>query len=293
MNNILVTGGLGFIGSNLIKAFVDRLDNIKVYSIDNNFTADINNRVSDARVEYMYGDTSEISTLMNDKQVDTVYHLAEYSRIVPSFEDIDLIHRLNVVGTFKVLRFCIDRKCKLIYAASSSKFGDSDNQNLSPYAWIKAKNTELIKNFGKWYDLDYSISYFYNVYGNNQILDGKYSAVIGRFMRQFLEGKELTVVYPGTQSRDFTCVSDIVDGLILLINKGSGKEFQFGTGKNYSLIQIAEAFDHPYIIVDERRGERFTGKAVRDSSIDEIGWRAKIDVLDYIREFVKTVRQEL
>lgn len=293
MINVLVTGGLGFIGSNLIEKLIESIDDIHVYSLDNNFISNNDNKILSHRVEYLYGNTSDVDMIMKNRKVDLVYHLAEYSRIVPSFEDIDIVYKFNSIGTFKMLRFCVDRNCKIIYAASSSKFGDDNNQHLSPYAWFKAKNTELVKNFGDWYGLDYSISYFYNVYGNRQILEGKYSAVIGRFMNQFLKNEKITVVSPGNQSRDFTCVDDIIEGLLLLMNKGSKKEFQFGTGKSYSLIDIAEAFGHPYEIVEERRGERFSGKATRDSSVDEIGWKAKIDVIDYIKRFVKTHRQEL
>jgi len=152
---------------------------------------------------------------------------------------------------------------------------------------MKAKNVELIKNFSNWFGLKYSIAYFYNVYGDHQIMSGKYSAVIGRFMTQYLNNKPLTVVSPGTQRRDFTYVGDIVEGLIKLIDDGDGKEFQFGTGRNYSIIDIAKAFDCDFEIIGERKGERFSGVADTDNSTKEIGWSAKTDVIEYIREFVK------
>ena len=248
---ILVTGGLGFIGANLIERLLQDQNNY-IYCIDNNFTGDINNKLDSKRVEYLYGDTRDIQRIMGTKLVEVVYHLAEYSRIV--------------------------------YAASSSKFGHEGNQHLSPYAWFKAKNVELVKNYGKWFDLNYSIAYFYNVYGPRQIMSGKYSAVIGRFLNQLENGQPLTVVQPGTQKRDFTHVEDIVDGLILLTKKGNGKEFQFGTGENYTMLEIASAFKHAYTMVPERQGERFEGKADVDETAASIGWKAKHNVIMYIRE---------
>ena len=280
---ILVTGGLGFIGANLIERLLQDQNNY-IYCIDNNFTGDINNKLDSKRVEYLYGDTRDIQRIMGTKLVEVVYHLAEYSRIVTSFNVINLVHDFNCKGTFAVLEYCRSKKAKLVYAASSSKFGHEGNQHLSPYAWFKAKNVELVKNYGKWFDLNYSIAYFYNVYGPRQIMSGKYSAVIGRFLNQLENGQPLTVVQPGTQKRDFTHVEDIVDGLILLTKKGNGKEFQFGTGENYTMLEIASAFKHAYTMVPERQGERFEGKADVDETAASIGWKAKHNVIMYIRE---------
>lgn len=290
--NILVTGGLGFIGSNLISELSKNKDNI-IYSLDNNFTSENKNKVFSKNIEYIFGDTREIDRIFADINIDLVYHLGEYSRIVSSFEDIEIVKEFNANGTFRVVKFCADKNIKLIYAASSSKFGDAENQHLSPYAWFKAKNVELIKNFSRWFGLRYSIAYFFNVYGDNQIYEGKYSAVIGRFMQQYLNGEDLTVVYPGDQKRDFTHVSDIVRGLIKLIECGDNEEFQFGTGDNYTILELAKAFDHPYIIIPERRGERFEGKAMKDESTRKIEWEAEIDVIDYIKRFVNINNTEI
>ena len=287
--NILVTGGLGFVGYNLIRELHKNTSNI-IYSLDNNFTSAERNRIDLYRINYVYGNTKDISILFKNIEIDIVYHLGEYSRITTSFDDINYVHEFNSIGTYNVIKFCSDRSIKLIYAASSSRYGEEDNENLSPYAWYKAKNVELIKNFSKWFGLRYSISYFYNAYGDHQIIRGKYSAVIGRFIGQYLNNENLTIVGSGLQKRDFTDVSDIVRGLVLLINAGDGKEFQFGTGKSYTILEIAKAFDHPYEFVKLKVGERFEGKLIECESTKEIGWYAEHDVIEYIKNFVKYER---
>jgi UDP-glucose 4-epimerase len=285
--NILVTGGLGFIGYNLIKELHKNSSNI-IYSLDNNFTSSNLNKIESNTINYIYGNTKDISTLFKNIKVDYVFHLGEYSRITTSFEDIDYVYEFNSVGTYNVAKFCKDRKIKLIYAASSSKYGDEDNENLSPYAWYKAKNVELIKNFGRWFGMRYSISYFYNAYGEHQILRGKYSAVIGRFIGQYLDGKELTIIGDGLQKRDFTNVSDIVKGLLILMNDTNtdGKEYQFGTGRSYTILEIAKAFNHPYKFVEVKVGERLDGKLYDDKTTKEIGWYPEHDVIEYIKQFI-------
>jgi UDP-glucose 4-epimerase len=282
----LVTGGLGFVGIHLIRDLVFK--GFDVVCLDNKFTSQTDTIDDLQNVRYVYADTSEIDRVMSKIDVDIVFHLGEYSRIATSFDDIDLVYRLNCEGTYRVCRFCVDRGVKLIYAASSSKFGDPLNQHLSPYAWYKAKNVELIKNFASWFGLDYSIAYFYNVFGDGQICRGRYATVIGIFIDQWLRNEPLTVVYPGYQRRDFTHVSDIVSGIVALVDRGSCSEFQFGTGTNYSLIEIARAFEHPYVFIPARQGERNSSLADEGGSIESIGWKTTIDVLDYIKHFIST-----
>jgi len=289
---VLVTGGAGFIGSNLIKQLNANNPDLIIKSLDNYFTGSKDNHIESSNIEYLYGCTTEILT--NKKLMsfdpDVVFHLGEYSRIVKSFEDIDKCYKFNSQGTFSVIQYCHQKNAKLIYAASSSKFGnEGKDEHLSPYAWFKAKNIELIKNYSSWYDLNYAITYFYNVYGPGQIMKGDYAAVIGIFQQQVLDHKKITVVSPGFQKRDFTHVNDIVKGVIAASEKGHGDGYLLGTGKNYTLLEIAEAFDHPYVLIPERKGERFTSQAYPTKSEQELNWKAEHDVIEYIKNWKQII----
>ena len=214
--NILITGGAGFIGSNLVKFILKKNLARKIIILDNYSSGNKINHVTNNKVTYIRGDTKNILT--NKKivknNIDLIFHLAEFSRIVQSFQYFEKCWDSNIIGTKKVIELALLKKAKLIYSASSSKFGPKTNEFLSPYAWTKAKNVELIKCYKEWYGLDYVISYFYNVYGPNQIKKHHMSAVIGIFEEQFLNNQPLTVVSPGSQKRDFTHVYDIVEGLL-------------------------------------------------------------------------------
>ena len=256
---ILVTGGAGFVGSRLIMRLV-RDSSLQITSLDNYFTGTKNNHVPG--VDYITGDTKDIDKLVNFKP-DIVFHFGEYSRISTSFDDIDKVWEYNIKGTYEVLKFCKKNKSKLLYSASSTKFGDGgQNKFASPYAFFKSQNVDLVNTYCDWYSVDYAICYFYNVYGSGQITKGKYATVIGIFENQYIEDKPITVVSPGTQKRDFTHVDDIVNGLILLMSKGSGDGYCFGTGKSYEINKIAKMFKNDVKYIPERKGER------QNSSID-------------------------
>ena len=288
MKNILVTGGAGFIASNLIKSLCKLKSIKKIYSLDNYSSGTKDNHLIDKKIIYLKDSTSNINKIskLKNKNFDTVFHFAEFSRIVPSFKYFDECWESNVIGTKEVLTFCVKNKSKLIYSASSSTFGK--NKHLSPYSWTKYTNNELIKNFSKWYGLKYVTVYFFNVYGNNQITNGKMAAVIGIFMDQYIKGKPISVVKPGTQKRDFTHVDDIIRGTLLAAKKNNS-EFQIGSGKNYSVLEIAKSFNHPIKMVSERPGERFISLSNLQESSKILGYKPKHDLIKFIKNFVKEI----
>lgn len=294
VDTILITGGAGFIGANLIPYLIDKYQKAQIISIDNYFTGKKENHIANERVTYIRGNTQEIVSIWNSYQhpdPQVVFHLGEYSRIAQSFSDFDQLWEFNLNGTKEVVKFCYEKKAKLVYAGSSSKFGnDGLDENLSPYAWIKAKNVEFIKNYSVWYGMDYVITYFYNVYGPKHIKNGKYATVIGKFEAQFEENKHLTVVSPGTQTRDFTHVRDIVRGMVLCYEKGSGDGYELGTGNPISIIDVAKMFNHKYKIVPERIGEREKGKA-NIQKVKSLGWEPEMNLKDYILEFTSNYRK--
>ena len=286
MRKILITGGAGFIASNLIKLILDNNSKVFIYSYDNYYSGSRKNHIKSTKVKYIKGDTQKINKnrLLKKINFDHVFHFAEFSRIVPSFDNYDTCIKTNTYGTFEVIKFCLEKKAKLIYSASSSTIGK--NKFLSPYSWSKYANNELIKNFSKWFGLKYVIVYFYNVYGPNQIAKGHMSAVIGIFEKQYLLGKPLTVVKPGTQKRDFTHVEDIANGTYLAATKSLNSEFHLGSGKNYSIIEVAKMFKSKYKLVSERPGERFYSLSKSNKAKIQLKYRIKNDLKSYITNFI-------
>ena len=278
---VLVTGGAGFIGSHLCQRL--SLSNNEVYSLDNYSTGSLNNHVEN--VTYIRGDTSDIQKIISFKP-EYVYHLGEYSRVEQSFDDIEKVWKSNKDGIFAVLQFCRNVGAKIIYAGSSTKFGDGGlGRSQSPYAWTKASNTELVENYGRWFGVPFAITYFYNVYGEREISEGKYATLIALFKNKYLAGEKLTVVSPGTQNRNFTYIDDIVDGLILVGENGNGDEFGIGSPDSYSIIEIAKMFGAEIEMLPERNGNRMTAEVVT-SKTEELGWAPKFSVVNYIRDIV-------
>lgn len=285
MKTIVVTGGAGFIGSNLIEKLVKDLKN-RVFSLDNYSTGRKENHINGAT--YIKGDTNDIEKLVKEKP-DLIYHLGEYSRVEKSFEDMPLVWHSNKAGTFAVLEFCRACNAKLIYAGSSTKFGDGGlGRTQSPYAWSKASNTELVQNYGSWFGLRYAITYFYNVYGPRE-LSGSFGTVIEIFRQARIRGEPLKVVAPGTQKRIFTHIEDIVRGLILVGEKGEGDGYGLGSEKEYSILEIAKMFGSVIEILPERRGNRRSSSIDRERAERELGWRAHASVVKYIADFVASL----
>lgn len=276
---VLVTGGAGFIGSNLIKHLKDNTD-YEITSVDNYFTGKEKNHIKG--VKYLIGDAGfRIRHL--DKQ-DIVFHLGEYSRIVPSFKDVDYLTRTNLCGTAQVIEQCKKWDAKLIYSASSSKFGD--NENLSPYSWVKAKMVELIKNYGIWYGLRYEICYFYNVYGQNQIMKGDYATVIGIFERLYKENKPLTIYGDGMQTRQFTHVNDLINGISKVIDMDYNEEWFLSSEQEYTINQIADMFMHPKKYIKAKRGERKIAVIPKNQTKELLDWKINHNISDWIENIV-------
>ena len=279
----LVTGGAGFVGSHLC----ERLHNSNryhVYSLDNYFTGTKDNHIPG--VTYIEGYTTAIDQLVTVVP-DYIYHLGEYSRVEQSFEDIEQVWNFNKEGIFAVLQFCRTTGAKLIYAGSSTKFGDGGlGRSQSPYAWTKASNTELVMNYGKWFNLSYAIVYFYNVYGPREISSGKYATLIALFKEKMKKGAPLTVVAPGTQKRNFTHIDDIIDGLVLVGEQGYGDEFGIGSPEAYTVLEIAALFGGTIEMLPERAGNRMSAEVVTQKT-SALGWSPKKSLIEYIKSSIE------
>lgn len=290
-NEIVITGGLGFIGRNLVNFLDKKFKNYRfiVYDKSKKNLKLLNLKSLNNKIDIIIANTLDIEKkLRKYKRISTIFHLAEFSRIFKSFQYANECFTSNTLGTYKVLNFCRQNKIKFIYSASSSKFGNNGkDEHLSPYSWTKSKNIELIKNFNRWYGLNYEIVYYYNVYGIGQSYNGKLAAVIGIFEDQYLKNKPLTVVSPGTQTRDFTHISDIVRGTYLAWKKNLNREYMLGTGKLISIKNIANLFDHKIKMIPPRQGERASSSKFDNSALKTLGYKPKVDIKDYIKNFVK------
>ena len=279
---ILVTGGSGFVGSHLCEALALVCD---VWSVDNYSTGSINNHI--AGVKYYRANTTEIDHL--DIPVpDIVFHLGEYSRVEQSFVDLEQVWNSNVYGTSAVLNYCKKTGAKLIYAGSSTKFGDNGlGRNQSPYGWTKSSNTDLISNFGAWFGLSHAIVYFYNAYGPREIRIGKYATLIGRYAELMRQGKPLGVVLPGSQVRNFTHVADLVSGLLLVAEFGSGDGYGIGSDESFSVFDVAQLFGGDVEMLPERKGNRMSANLVVDKT-KALGWSATHTLTGYIERLKET-----
>lgn len=280
---ILVTGGAGHVGSHLIELLVKDPNN-KIISLDNYFNGKTENQIQGA--EYRIGHTKDIDKLIPETP-DIVYHLGEYARVTPSFDDVAKVYDMNILGTFAVVEFCRQRKVgKLVYAASSTKFAiEGDGRHQNPYAFTKATNVDLINDYGRWYNLPYAICYFYNAFGPRENGIGKYATLIAKFEQAYLKGESLTVVKPGTQKRNFTYVGDLARGMILVGEKGQGDGYALANSKKYSVIEIAQAFGCPIEYIDAYPGRNETTEASTKAR-EELGWNTTVDIMDYIKDFI-------
>ena len=290
-NLIVVTGGAGFVGSNLINYFLKKT-NFKIISIDNYSTGKKKNHIISKKVKYIKGDTENISKILNKyrKKINSIFHFGEFSRIYQSFKYFSKCFDSNSIGSKEVFKFCLDNKIKLIYSATSASLGKKGNdKNLSPYAFTKSKNLELLENLKKWFNLKFEIIYFYNVYGNNQIDEGYMATVIGIFQSQFKKKKPLTIVRPGTQTRRFTHIDDTIKVCYKAWKLNKCRHYSISHRKSYSIKAVAKMFNSKFKYLPKRPGERYSSALVNISYNRKITRIfGKINLKDYISSFIKS-----
>ena len=276
--NILVTGGAGAVGTNLIEALLARGN--KVTSWDNYSAGKVDNHIAGANY-HPISTIQSVEALQDD--FDLIYHLGEYSKVVPSFDEITNAFTYNILGSFKLLEAIRKNNIPVVYAGSSTKLSYPGELH-SPYAFFKSTIAKLVQGYGDWYDIKYNICYFYNVYGpRTDTWGNEWQSVINIFKKQKEEGVPLTITGDGTQRRDFTHVNDIVNGLILAGSNIRNQEFQLGTGLDYSILEIANAFDHHFEFIEARRGDRPKGLADISTTKDVLGYEPTYDIIDYIK----------
>ena len=294
-NLIIVTGGAGFVGSNLIKSLL-KIPNKKIISLDNYSSGNKNNHIKNNRVKYLKSDTVNISKILNNvkKKIDSVFHFGEFARIYQSFKKFNECFKSNSIGSNAVFKFCLDNNIKLIYSATSASLGNKGNdKNLSPYAFTKSKNLELLENLRKWFNFKFEVIYFYNVYGPGQIKVGDMATVVGIFEDQYQKNKPLTIVRPGTQSRRFTHIDDTINVCLEAWKKNKCLQYSISHKKSYSIKDLAKMFKAKITYLKPRSGERYASALTKISNNRKIiNKYGKIDLKDYVTSFIKVKNYE-
>ena len=293
MKNILiVTGGAGFVGSNLIKYLLTKT-NFRIISIDNYSSGSKRNHINNNRVKYIKSNTKYISSVLNKykKKIHTIFHFGEFARIFQSFKKFDQCFESNSIGSKEVFNFSLINKIKLVYSATSASLGNSgQDKNLSPYAFTKAKNIELLENLKKWFNLKYEIVYFYNVYGPGQICKGDMATVIGIFELLYKKNKPLTVVRPGSQTRRFTHIDDTIKAVFFAWKKNKNRHYSISNKKSYSILQVAKFFTNNIKFLPKRSGERYAS-ALTDMNLSNKVYKifGRKDLKSHINNFKNNI----
>ena len=289
-NIIVITGGAGFVGSNLITLLLKKTK-FKIISIDNYSTGKKKNHVKNKRVNYIKDNTKNINQILKKKvnKIKTIFHFGEFSRIYQSFLNMNECISSNTIGSNEVFNFCLTNKIKLVYSATSASIGNQgSDKNLSPYAFTKAKNLELLENLKKWFNFKFEIIYFYNVYGPGQIKLGRMATVIGIFEDQFKKKIPLTVVSPGTQSRRFTHISDTIDACYYAWKKNNCKHYSISHKKSYTIVEVAKMFNSKIKLLPLRAGERYASALTNMNLSNKVYKKfGKINLKDYVENIVK------
>jgi UDP-glucose 4-epimerase len=289
-NLIIVTGGAGFVGSNLIKLLLKKT-NKKIISLDNYSSGNKKNHINDIRVKYIKAETANISKNLDKikSQIHTIFHFGEFARIYQSFRKFDECFYSNSIGSNAVFKFCLDNNIKLIYSATSASLGNKGNdKNLSPYAFTKSKNLELLENLRKWFNFKFEVIYFYNVYGPGQINVGDMATVVGIFEDQYKKNKPLTIVKPGTQTRKFTHIDDTIKVCVDAWSINKCLHYSISHKKSYSIKALAKMFKTKIIYLQPRLGERYASALSKISNNRKIiNKYGKIDLKDYVTSFIK------
>ena len=288
-NKILITGGAGFVGSNLINFFINNTK-YKIISLDNYSSGKKKNHFKNPRIKYINGDTKNIEKFIRSPNtINSIFHFGEFARIYQSFINMEECLNSNSIGTNAVFKFCLKNKIRLIYSATSASLGNKGNdKNLSPYAFTKSKNLELLENLKKWFGFKYEVIYFYNVYGPRQISSGKMSTVIGIFENAFKNKKPLPVVRPGTQSRRFTHIDDTIKICYLAWKKNLCRHYSISHKKSYSILDVAKLFKTRIKFLKKRRGERYASALTNMNLSNKVyKYFGKISLKSYIENLIK------
>ena len=288
---LVITGGAGFVGTNLIKKLIIET-NYNIISIDNYSTGRKANHIKSKRIKYINGNTQDIKLILKKYRgkIHSLFHFGEFSRIYQSFRNFSECYNSNIIGSNEVFKFCLENKIKLIYSATSANFGNKgSDKNLSPYAFTKSQNLELLENLKKWFKLKFEIIYFYNVYGPNQISVGNMATVIGIFEDQYKNNKPLTIVRPGSQSRRFTHVDDTINACFLAWKQNKCRHYSISNRKSYTINQVARMFDHKIKYLPPRPGERYAS-ALTSLYLSNRVFRlfGKISLKNYIKSIINS-----